>query len=418
MALEKTFIPVKPFSEFKWQWASVQCTEGLNDPVVLLGVLNKMRELEGSYNYNSEEFTKALKNLEDDIKDSVSVNLSGRTGERNLIRNSGQYWKAVKLIDNESHGTIKLTEFGRKVADREISQAEFAVATIKTLTLPNPNIQKPSVCEKWSGHGITFQPLMLILKVLKKLHDIDLKEAYLTADELIKIVIPLSGIKAEIEDYTNFILWYRENELDLSKWPNCCSAANDNRMAREFLIFLNNYGYLKCFTIKKRFDTKYFLNAFLLEEINEISSISYDNSIADIINQIRNNEIASDIERKRILAYRTERPNQNQFRKKVLKSFNGKCIITRVSMPEVLEAAHIKPVEYKGNDTIGNGLCMRLDIHQLFDTGHLRLDINGNIFLSPRARSEYGYIIPDKIVIPSFVVKEYIKWRWDNYNGI
>lgn len=43
---DKKFVPEKPFSDFKWKWACLQCTEGLNDPVILLGVLFRMRKLE------------------------------------------------------------------------------------------------------------------------------------------------------------------------------------------------------------------------------------------------------------------------------------------------------------------------------------------------------------------------------------
>ncbi len=39
-------IPALPFEGFKWKWASLQCTEGINDPVVLLGVLFRMAKLE------------------------------------------------------------------------------------------------------------------------------------------------------------------------------------------------------------------------------------------------------------------------------------------------------------------------------------------------------------------------------------
>lgn len=35
----RDFVPAKPFPDFKWKWACLQCTEGINDPVVLLGVL-------------------------------------------------------------------------------------------------------------------------------------------------------------------------------------------------------------------------------------------------------------------------------------------------------------------------------------------------------------------------------------------
>ena len=75
--LPKNYIPTKPFPDFKWKWASLQCTEGLNDPVVLLGVLFRMRKLEASgVKYSSPEFAKELKTgakrkiilLENDVK--------------------------------------------------------------------------------------------------------------------------------------------------------------------------------------------------------------------------------------------------------------------------------------------------------------------------------------------------------------
>ena len=144
--LPKDFIPQKPFNDFKWKWACLQCTEGINDPVVLLGVLSRMRKLEKSaknYKYSSQEFAQELIDLDNDLKDSnVGVDLARRTGERNLIRNSGQYWKAVGLIPSgNTGGRIRLTEFGRKVADHEISQTEFSAITIQTFKLPNSTIQ-------------------------------------------------------------------------------------------------------------------------------------------------------------------------------------------------------------------------------------------------------------------------------------
>lgn len=32
MRLSLDFIPRRPFPSFKWKWASVQCTEGINNP--------------------------------------------------------------------------------------------------------------------------------------------------------------------------------------------------------------------------------------------------------------------------------------------------------------------------------------------------------------------------------------------------
>ena len=103
MENKKLEIPKKPFADFKWKWASVQCTEGINDPVVLLGVLFRMAKLEGKYKYSSEQFGSELIGLSHDLQGTgVNVDLERRVGERNIIRNSGQYWKALNLIPSKS----------------------------------------------------------------------------------------------------------------------------------------------------------------------------------------------------------------------------------------------------------------------------------------------------------------------------
>jgi hypothetical protein len=77
------FVPAKPFPDFKWKWASLQCTEGINDPVVLLGVLFRLRKLEGrGIKYSSDEFAGEMQELSNDIRDSVGIDLARRTGER------------------------------------------------------------------------------------------------------------------------------------------------------------------------------------------------------------------------------------------------------------------------------------------------------------------------------------------------
>ena len=82
-------------------------------------------------------------------------------------------------------------------------------------------------------------------------------------------------------------------------------------------------------------------------------------------------------------------------------------------MPEVLVAAHIIPVYAKGKDVVQNGICLRSDIHILFDTGHLRLHTNGNIRLTERTSLDVNYgSLPSRIIIPAFV-KQSLKWRWE-----
>lgn len=418
--LSKDFVPVKPFPNFKWKWASLQCTEGLNDPVILLGVLFRMRKLEKldqGIKYNSAAFAQELQELSADTQDSVGVDLARRTGERNLIRNSGQYWRALNLIaPGDRSGTIELTPFGREVADREISQTEFAAITVQTFHLPNPQVQSQAECALWIRHGLILYPLRLLLEISCAL--LKSGEGYITVDELTRIIIPLSGCHAELQDYLNFIHWYREGSLSLANWPNCTQGANDLRIAREYLLFLSNYGYFERKAGRDRASEHYYLCAYLESEIQQLLRTGVDQTnVLDSLYKKQLQELTDEVERKRVQSSRISRPNQAAFRRNVLAACQ-RCIITNVTMPEILEAAHIKPFKYHGEDTIANGFAMRTDIHTLFDTGNLRISPEGIIELSTRARLDYGASIPPRIVIPEFTNREFLRWRWENYNGM
>lgn len=407
---EKSFVPCLPFDNYKWKWATFAPTESINDPVVLLGVLFRMEKLEGKCKFNSDEFTQELARLTEDLHDSVGVDLAGRGGERNVMRNSQQYWKALGLIPSDAHGTIQLTDYGRKVARREISQTEFSAVTVMTHQLPNPAIQKASECALWQQHGIHLYPLKLILFLCKEV-------GYITTKELREIIIPLSACRdVTMADYVNFVQWHRDGSLDLSQWPNCCTESNDKRMAREFLLFLSYYGYLNREVGESNDADRYAFNYDIADEIDAILMGAVSPTIDETLRLLNADDVISDVERKRVQAVKV-RPHQARFRREVLEACQ-RCLITNVTMPEVLEAAHIKPYKYHGEDTVANGFAMRLDIHMLFDTGHLRIAPDGKVELSGRARLDYGALIPPQIVIPEFINKEFLQWRWDNYNGL
>lgn len=419
-------IPQLPFPNFKWKWACLQCTEGINDPLVLLGVLFRMAKLEnGRIKYSSEEFASELRDLSADLQGSgVNVDLARRTGPRNLIRNSGQYWKALNLIPQDSHGVIKLTDFGRMVADHTISQTEFSAITIMTFRLPNSAIQTNEECQLWERNGLSIYPLQLILKISRALRDnntaligVQMRDsAYITVEELTRIIIPLSGNKATIQDYVSAIRDYRGGRLSLSGWPNCCPEANDLRIAREYLLFLSNYGYMIKQDGATREAEQYYYNFSLDQEILSIlQNTSPVSTYISSLEALRATDVISDVERKRVNSQ--YRPNQAKFRKDVLAACK-RCIITNVDMPEVLEAAHIKPHKYNGEEIAPNGIALRMDIHLLFDAGHIRISEDGIIDVSPRARMNYGSVIPPAIHIPEYVNKDFLRWRWLNYNGV
>lgn len=422
--LDKNFVPQKPFDDFKWKWATLAPTEGINDPVVLLGVLFKLNTLaEKNVRFSSDEYDVAMKELQTDLDSAnIAVNVTDRTGSRNLIRNSGQYWKALGLIPKEGRrGIITLTDFGKAVAERKISKTEFSAITIQTLSLPNERIQSEEECALWKKHEIKIFPLKIILSILRLLKDMEVNkipQGWITTDELIKIIIPLSAYKASSEDYANFIYWHRTQQITLKNWADYMTRANDKRIVREYLLFLENYGYISADKVvaQNRYEQKYFYNAEFDEEIAKILDVPQNK--LDLYEFLKNTSTISavqNIERKRYNR-NNARPLQTQFRQDLL-SISDRCLVTRVRMIGLLEAAHIKPHKYNGPESKDNGILLRRDIHYLFDSGNLRIDVNGNIFISQPVLEDYGRSIPERIDIPDYVNKDYIRWRWENYDG-
>jgi len=87
--------PVKPFENYKWRWATFQPTESLNAPPVFLGVLRVFYKFQ-NHAPSSKEIMDGLAVVQEETRSRVDL---VRTQERNLVRNSGQYWKALGLLE-------------------------------------------------------------------------------------------------------------------------------------------------------------------------------------------------------------------------------------------------------------------------------------------------------------------------------
>jgi hypothetical protein len=67
------------------------------------------------------------------------------------------------------------------------------------------------------------------------------------------------------------------------------------------------------------------------------------------------------------------RDEQSGFRESVLLSFGGCCAISGLEDPRALEAAHLATFETARDNTVGNGVLLRRDLHALFDANQLGL---------------------------------------------
>ena len=183
------------------------------------------------------------------------------------------------------------------------------------------------------------------------------------------------------------------------------------------MLFLSNYGFCNAVSAGTNMQERYFLSAISLEEITELYEIDTTETELDRIERIiRRSQIPANIERKRVMREVLDRPNQRAFRKMVLEAYNSTCLITGIKMDTVLEAAHIKPVKDNGSDLLLNGICMRADIHTLYDSNNLRIQPNGTVLLSETARQRENYdFLPNKIILPNFINPELLDWRMKYY---
>ena len=65
----------------------------------------------------------------------------------------------------------------------------------------------------------------------------------------------------------------------------------------------------------------------------------------------------------------------------------------------------------KGILSLGGGSIVRQIVSDFNDAGYI-------VEVHKVNMADYGASIPPRIFIPDYVNKEYIRWRWDNYNGM
>jgi putative restriction endonuclease len=85
----------------------------------------------------------------------------------------------------------------------------------------------------------------------------------------------------------------------------------------------------------------------------------------------------------------TPRLGQRSFRVAVLDAYGRSCAVSTEHSLPVLEAAHIRSYAQGGPHDVRNGLCLRSDIHRLFDAGYVTVDENHQVVVSSRLKDRW-----------------------------
>ncbi|PFG42429.1 putative restriction endonuclease [Isoptericola jiangsuensis] len=97
----------------------------------------------------------------------------------------------------------------------------------------------------------------------------------------------------------------------------------------------------------------------------------------------------------------TARQGQALFRATLLTAYAGRCAVTGSDVPATLQAAHIDRYDGASTNILENGLLLRADIHNLFDSGLLWIDEDSRVVLHPDIRkSEYRKLHGQRLRLP------------------
>ncbi len=95
---------------------------------------------------------------------------------------------------------------------------------------------------------------------------------------------------------------------------------------------------------------------------------------------------SSTVERRYALRAVQQRLHQSSFREAVIRAYRGRCAISRIPEPMLLDAAHIIPDthEYLGQPVVPNGLPLSKIHHAAFDAHLIGIDADYHLHVSDR----------------------------------
>lgn len=131
--------------------------------------------------------------------------------------------------------------------------------------------------------------------------------------------------------------------------------------------------------------------------------------------------------RDRVLRLTSRAVRDRVFRRIVLRACNERCAMTGLKLINgggraKVNAAHIRPVEANGPDTIHNGLALSGTAHWMFDRGLISLSDDLEIQISRQPNDLNGvraFIHPSGFAVPPVAMKDrphpqFLAWHREN----
>lgn len=114
-----------------------------------------------------------------------------------------------------------------------------------------------------------------------------------------------------------------------------------------------------------------------------------------------------------------QRIGQNIFRKKLLEIYKQTCALTRIQLPALLRASHIKPwSRSNARERLdpANGILLAAHIDVLFDKGFISFEDNGKVLLANDLISQIfnEQKIPEISQVISKDSSKYLQWHREN----
>ena len=251
--------PIKPFNSFGWRWASTGISSQLNLPNCLFAVMDAIL-VNGNGNMNqTSQFKLLIKQIcinkyaltEPNLLESLTKENHPKGPIKNIIENSGNYWRHIGLIDPAGKNA-SVTDLGRNFLIGQITKDEFVNSIISGYKIPNNVTYDRNEIADFNNNNIEIFPFQIILGIYEALEcrNISQEEKYLSENDLKRIVIPFSifYVPSYIGELADHVLKNRITPQDYLNWPNCYNQYTEDkgeRMINEYLFFLEAFEFLR-----------------------------------------------------------------------------------------------------------------------------------------------------------------------------